>query len=65
MARRLRAADLFEGVTTLEERRERIRARILERGVADEVAGVSRGSPETWRALWERVFGESFDEDLF
>lgn len=48
---------LFEGVTTPEIRRERVRAAILEQGLADVVAGgESRGRPETWRALFRRLF---------
>ena len=49
---------LFEGTTTLEIRRERIRSAILEQDLADQVAGgESRGRPETWRALFGRVYG--------
>lgn len=49
---------LFEGTTTPESRREHVRSAILEQDLADQVAGgESRGRPETWRALFERVYG--------
>jgi hypothetical protein len=44
------------GVTTAEQRRERIRAAILERNLQDERAGWRNGNPETWAQLFRRVF---------
>lgn len=44
------------GVTTREIRRDRIRAVILDRGLADRVAGTAKGRPETWREIYERVY---------
>lgn len=63
MARKLGLPLSWDGgVTTREERRERIRAAILERGVADAVAGNAKGRGETWRGLFRRVYGEGLEK---
>lgn len=49
------------GVTTAEQRKERIRAAIREQGREYAIAGKRPGQPaETWGALFERVYGEPF-----
>lgn len=47
---------LFEGVTTPEIRRERVRAAIVEIG-GEVRAGSRNGVPETWARLFERLYG--------
>lgn len=57
LARRLGSPALFAGRTSAEERRERVRAAILERGFADRRAGMRNGTPETFRELFARLWG--------
>lgn len=60
IARRLGRPDLLAGVTTPEERRERVRGVILERQMAEAIAGKREGQPcETWRDLYLRLYGEA------
>ena len=64
LARGLHASSVFEGLTTPEIRRERIRREILDRGMADVVAGGrSAGKPETWAGLFLRVYGEELEPE--
>ncbi len=44
------------GVTTRDQRREKIRAAILDRNLADAVAGNAKGKPETWAQLFQRFY---------
>lgn len=59
IARRLQRPDLFAGVTTPDQRRERVRQVIvdgrLEHGIAGKRDGVTC---ETWADLFQRVYGE-------
>jgi len=49
--------DWDAGVTTAEQRREKIRTAILEQQRALTIAGKRAGQPaETWKALFERVY---------
>jgi hypothetical protein len=58
IARRLQRPDLFAGVTTPDERRERIRQVIVDGRMAMAIAGKRAGQPaETWREVFERVYG--------
>lgn len=51
--------DLFAGLTTPEERRERLRREIVERDMAHAVAGKRKGQTcESWSELFERIYGE-------
>lgn len=62
IARRLRRFDLFAGVTTADERRERVRAAILEGRMADAIAGKRSGAEcETWSALFLRVYQQPLE----
>lgn len=56
LAKRLGDRALFDGITTDDERRERIRQRILDSGIADEIAGNRGGRPETFRSLFRRLY---------
>lgn len=58
MARRLRLPlDWDSGVTTAEQRREKIRAAIVTEGRALSLAGKRKGNQgETWKSLFERVY---------
>lgn len=57
LARRLQMPRSWDsGVTTAEQRRERIRAAILERNIQDTRAGWRQGNPETWAQLFRRVY---------
>lgn len=49
--------NIREGSTTYEIRRQRIRARILERELANVPA--SAKTKETWGSVYERFYGES------
>lgn len=58
IASRLQRPDLFAGVTTADERRERVRRVILDRDMAEAIAGKRAGqSCETWGELYRRVYG--------
>lgn len=49
--------DWDAGVTTAEQRREKIRTAILEQHRALTIAGKREGKPcETWKALFERSY---------
>jgi hypothetical protein len=51
------------GVTTREERRERIRAEIIEQDREYAIAGKRTGqSPETWGQLFQRVYGQPVNQ---
>jgi hypothetical protein len=57
---RLREPTLFDGITTRTERRERVRALIERRQLQLAIAGRGPGGkPETWEALYRRVYGEA------
>lgn len=62
LARRLEIADLWRGVTTVIDRRERIREAICSQGLhlGGVIAGRNpkTGRVETWAALFKRVYGE-------
>jgi len=59
LLQRMSAPTLFDGVTTAEQRRERVREFLTERHLDLAIAGGGqRGKPETWSALFERVYGE-------
>jgi len=58
MARRLRRRDLFAGVTTAIERRERVAAAIQSQGFELVAAGRREGSRVTWAELFTEVYGQ-------
>jgi hypothetical protein len=64
MARKLGLPLSWDGgVTTREERRERIRAAILEQQREGAVAGRRHGQPcETWAQLFLRVYSQSINQ---
>lgn len=50
------------GITTREERRERIRRAIVGEGRQFAIAGKRPGKPaETWEQLFQRVYGQPLD----
>jgi hypothetical protein len=50
------------GITTSEDRRERIRAEILKQQRQGSIAGRQAGQPcETWAQLFLRVYGQSIN----
>jgi hypothetical protein len=57
LLRKLAKLDLLDGVTTAEERCERVRARILELGLADLPAGRRNGKDHVWRSLFAELYG--------
>lgn len=62
IARRLRRPDLFAGVTTPDERRERVRAAIVDGRLEMAIAGKRAGqAAETWSDLYRRLYGQSLD----
>jgi hypothetical protein len=60
LAQRLRqhGAAVFEGVTDRDTRRERVRAAILENGLASVVLGRREGKPCTYAEAFVHVYGE-------
>ena len=55
--------DWDAGVTTAEQRREKIRTAILEQHRALTIAGKREGKPcETWKALFERSYRTSLNK---
>lgn len=57
LAKRCGVNDLFAGLTTPADRRERLRPLVLERDPA--ICGRSpRGKPETYAEAFARVYGE-------
>jgi hypothetical protein len=59
IVQRLREPTLFDGVTTADERKQRVRAAILGRDAAAAIAGKRPdASCETWTDLFQRVYGE-------
>lgn len=56
ICRRLRR-DIFAGVTTPDERRERIRTEILTREMQLAIAGKVGKTPLTWAELFQRTYG--------
>ena len=55
--------DWDAGVTTVEQRREKIRTAILEQHRALTIAGKREGKPcETWKALFERSYRTSLNK---
>lgn len=62
IARRLGEPGLFAGVTTADERRERVRELIVSRQLHLAIAGRNpQGKPETWAALFARVYGRPLE----
>jgi len=64
LARRLRehGARITDGVTTREERRERMRAAILENGLASVVLGRGKsGKPMTYAQAFEALYSEPLE----
>lgn len=57
LAYRLRLPLSWDGgVTTFEQRRDRIRAEIIERNLGDAIAGNAKGRPETWAQVFQRIY---------
>lgn len=63
MARKLGMPLCWDaGITTNEDRRERIRAAILQQQRQGSIAGRQAGQPcETWAQLFQRVYGQSIN----
>lgn len=55
---RLKLRDLFAGVTSTATRRDRLKVVLLERGIADSIAGRLAGKPVTWSTIFEQLYGE-------
>lgn len=56
-------AEIHEGVTTAEERRERMRQLILRERLENRDAGRKRGRVETFADLFARLYGEPLITD--
>jgi hypothetical protein len=64
IARRLREPTLFDGITTPDERRERVRALIERKQMHLAIAGKREGEKcETWVDLFERVYQQPFSQE--
>ncbi len=61
ICKQLDAPALLDGRTTALERRDRIRARVLELGWGDRIAGRRNNEPESWRSLFFRLYREPLD----
>ena len=59
LARRLgeRGARIFDGDRTPEQRRDLFRAAILDNGLASKPCGRKAGRPQTFGAVFARLFG--------
>lgn len=55
---RLRLRDLFCGHTDTATRAARLKVVLAERGLTESIAGNMGGKPVTWRALFEKLYGE-------
>lgn len=59
IAKRLGQPDLIAGVTTADDRRERIRRAILDSQHEEAIAGKRKDAAcETWGELFARLYGE-------
>ena len=58
LAKRCGIENIFEGLTTTESRRERVRAAVLDRDPAVCWKGPT-GKPETYAEAFARVYGEA------
>ena len=61
LARRMRdhgGGDVFQGLTDIPTRRERMREAIKNGGLAAVTVGASERKPVTWSAAFERLYGE-------
>lgn len=58
LCKRLGKIDLFDGTITVADRRERLRAWLLTHHYGDAFVGRRGGREETWRELFERMYGE-------
>lgn len=56
--RRAGCPEVFDGDTTFELRRERVRAHLREQGIEGETAGHKNGRPMTFGEVFESVYGE-------
>lgn len=52
---------IFDGLTTLEQRKERARAGIIEKGIASTAIGKREGKRETFATVFERLYGEPLE----
>lgn len=52
-------AAVFSGVTDTATRKARMREAIRERGIADAICGKRGEKVETFRAVYQRVYGEA------
>lgn len=52
-------AAVFSGVTDTATRKARMREAITERGIAEAICGKRSGHVETFRAVFERIYGEA------
>lgn len=57
--------EVFDGDTTFELRRQRVREHVLNRGIADATAGHKNGQPMTFREAFEGVYEEALEEGNF
>lgn len=49
---------MFEGITDVSERKQRMRRAIKDRGLEGEAVGANQRRPVTWSAAFERLYGE-------
>ena len=63
LAEHLGFPALFDGVTTIEERRERVRNEILERGLGSVVAGKRGTQAITWAQTFQRAYDVPLGDD--
>lgn len=54
-------AQIFDGLTTPKQRCERMRQAILAAGLADRVLGKSSGQHQTYRVVFERLYGQPLE----
>jgi hypothetical protein len=56
--RKLLLPHLFEGVTTTEIRRDRLKVVLMERGLVNSYAGEHAGKRVSWKTVFKSLYGE-------
>jgi hypothetical protein len=67
LAAKIKAAGVkwgaFEGVTTTEQRKERVREAILQNGLAGKQCGKKDGQPQSFAAVFAWVYAEALQRE--
>jgi hypothetical protein len=58
---RRQGIHVFDGLTTFEQRRERARAGILEKGIGERIAGRRNGTQETFAQGFSKLYNQPLE----